>query len=398
MSAVTITGASVLTPLGDSLASVHDALCEGKVALAARSEHGGAAVAAMRHLQPALYTHVPGIGTYNRTTQLAICAARTALEGARLPDDFTDVELGVVMASTSGHLDALLDHDRSIVVNGAQRTNMGTMPLALPSTGGALVALACGAKAFALTVGDGGASSLDALGLAARWVATGRARACLVVGAFSAAPLVARAIARSGALSMIGDVRPFDRASSGSGLGEGAAAFLLERADDASARGADVHGSIEGWSTAYSNQRRREEALDRASRAALGAARRSPAELALVSASASGQPDLDQAEAFALLAVLAEDAPRIPVMAIHGALGDTFDAAGALQVATALMALRRQTAPRIARLAEPRVPGLAYLRSTERLARGASEERLALVTSVGRDGSCSALVLSGAVR
>ena len=88
-------------------------------------------------------------------------------------------DLGFLMASTYGHLDVLIDYDRSLVTNGLQRTNAALMPLAIPSAPGAMVALALGAKAFSMTFCDNGASFVDALALGARSIEDGAsARMC----------------------------------------------------------------------------------------------------------------------------------------------------------------------------------------------------------------------------
>ena len=388
---VAITGMSALSPLGDSPEMVHDALCAGRVAHRPAPELGGAALATLSEFDPERYARVRGMRMYNRTTRLAICASKLALGDAGLDlASCPSEELGLLMASTSGHLDVLVQYDRSLVTNGTQRTNGALMPLAIPSAPGAIVALACSAKAFVMTLSDGGTSSLDALGLGARWVASGRARACVVVSAFSPSAEISRAIARSGALAPAGDVRPFDRGASGAALGEGAVAFVLERTVDAETRGARARAYVGGFGAAFSPAARWRAGLERACRAALEAAHTSRAELSLVSAAASGRPALDRAEAAALSVILGDHAAQVPVTAVQGALGDTFDAAGAAQTLLAIASIERREAPPIPGLEEPAVPGIRYLRRSEPL-----DGRSALVTALAEDGSCSALVLLG---
>ena len=73
---------------------------------------------------------------------------------------------------------------------------------------------------------------------------------------------------------------------------------------------------------------------------------------------------------------------------MKASLGNAVDAAGLLQAAVALAALRSGRAPPIAGLEEPDVPGLAYVTQERELA-----GRDALVTSISQSGACSALVL-----
>jgi 3-oxoacyl-[acyl-carrier-protein] synthase II len=310
----------VLTPLGDSPDTLLAALREGRSAITPSAELGGVGVGAIADFEATKYTNVRGLRMYNRTTRLAICAAKLALTDAKIdPVTYPSDDLGVLMASTYGHLDVLLEYDRSLVANGVQRTNGALMPFAIPSAPGAMVALAFGAKAFSMTLSDGGASSLDALGLGARWVAEGRARACIVVSAFSPSSEIARAAARAGIAE----------------VGEAAVAFVLERSQDAAARSAVARGTVRGVGAAFAaSPRERAAASERAVSGALRLANLSREGVGLVSG----------------------EAPA--------AFGETFDVAGALQTLLALSSFE------------------------------AKDAGVALVTSIGRNGSCSALVLS----
>jgi 3-oxoacyl-(acyl-carrier-protein) synthase len=257
-----------------------------------------------------------------------------------------------------------------------------------------MVALALGAKAFSMTLGDAGASSLDAIGLGARWLRDGRARACVVVGAFSVNPEVTGLITRCGLLAPNGDVRPFDHNASGAGLGEAAVAFVLERGADAEARGTRALGYVRGHGAAFAHDAAGfEAALLRASRHALREAEISPSDVALVSAGAAGAPAFDRAEASALRSLFGERAASVPVIAVNGAFGDTLDASGAVQALSALSCFRQAKAPGIAHLDVPAIAGLRYLTKAEAVAPGN-----AMVTSLAQDGSCSALVISGTPR
>jgi 3-oxoacyl-[acyl-carrier-protein] synthase II len=391
---IAITGASVLTPLGDSPDALHAALCEGQVALRPSSDFGGIGLASIRDFEATRYANIRGMRMYNRTTRLGICAAQLALNEARIaPPAFPGEDLGLLMASTFGHLDVLIEYDRSLVINGTQRTNGALMPLAIPSAPGAIAALAFGAKAFSMTLCDGAASALDAVGLAARWIADERAKACVVVAAFSPSPDVVRLVSRAGMLAPTGEVRPFDERASGAGLGEGAVAFVLERADDAQRRSATPHGYVRGHGAAFAKDSAGlTAALQRASASALRAANLSGDEVTLISAGASGNPSLDRAEARALCSLFGAQASRVPVMAVAGALGDTIDAAAALSALVALSAFESGKAPPIARLEAPAVSGLHYLMRGEPVKRG-----VALVTALTPGGSCSALLLSDSV-
>jgi 3-oxoacyl-[acyl-carrier-protein] synthase II len=395
---VAVTGAALLTPLGDSVDAVCAALERSECAIETRDvDHGGiVADACIASFDAERYAKVRGMRVYNRATQLAICAATRALADAHIdPDQGDGEDLGLIMASTFGHLDTLIEYDRSLLSNGVARTNPVLMPLGLPSAPGAATALAFRAKAFSITLADGGASSLDALGLATRLLRGGRAKQCVVVSTSSPPRELAASAARAGLLTDVDGVRIFDRHSRGCALGEGAAAVVLEPADLARARGVGALGFVRAHAAAFACTRSDlAAALHRAGVAALRGAGVVARDVTLVSSSANGCPDDDASEARALGELFAADGAHPVVTAAKGNLGDTLDAGGLLQAVIALEAMRVGRAPPIARLREPAASNqLRYAREVLPI-----EGRNALVTATSRSGACATLVLSGAPR
>ncbi|MGD0674830.1 MAG: beta-ketoacyl synthase N-terminal-like domain-containing protein [Polyangiaceae bacterium] len=388
---IVMSGVGLITPLGDTLAAVGEALHAGRRAVAAAVDLGGAGEARIGDFDAARYATIRGMRMYNRTTRLGICAAKLALVDAAIePVSCPAEQLGVLTASTFGHLDTLIEYDRSLVTAGLQRTNPALMPLAIPSAPGAMIALSFGAKAFSMTVSQGAASSLDAIGLAWRLLESGRARACVVVGAFAICTELSLAASRAGMFAAAEAFRVFDRRSCGTAFGEGAAAVVLERLDDCRSRGAAPKATLRGYGSAFAPRPRMvSAALERAGRTALGSAQLASADIRLVSSGASGLPDGDRAEATALVNLLGETAHRTPIVAPKASLGESVDAGGLIQALAALFALRTGVVPPIPELDEPDVPGLRYARTGMSI-----DDGHALVTSTSSTGACSALVLA----
>lgn len=387
---VAITGVGVLTPLGDSLESLETSLRAGKVAVKAVAELEGAAAARIADFEATRYANVRGLRLYSRPTRLGICASRLALAGAGLETGIAPEDLGVVAASTFAHVETLLEYDRSVVSAGIARTNPALMPLAIPSAPGAAIALSFAAKAFSITLADGGTSGLDALGLGARLLAAGRARACLVVGMYPVVPELVLSASRAGILAPAADFRVLDRRRCGTAFGEAGVAFVLEDLDLARTRGAVPLAIVSGQGAAFDlGSAGMEGALARACRAALAGAAVTAGEIGLVSSGAGGSVEGDRAEARALLAVLGDAASRTVVTAPAGNLGDSMDAMGLVATLVAIAAMRSGVAPPIARFEQPEVAGLRYA-----AAELAIDARSALVTSTSLSGGASAVVLS----
>ena len=294
------------------------------------------------------------------------------------------------MASTYGHLDTLLEYDRSLVVNGPSRTNPALMPLAIPSAPGAVIALSFAAKACSITLADGGSSSLDALGLAARAVRAGRAQAIVVVGAASLFDELVLSLGRAGQARSAQRPPGIRRRRLRHGARrKGAAALVLESAPHAAARHREPKAFVTGQASTFAAASDQlDQALARAGRQALAEACLTAADLGLVASGASGVPSVDTGEARALLRLLGHDG-QARVTAVKSALGETIDASGLLAAAAALASLGGAPAGPIVGLERPAVPGLRYLTKAEPIAAGH-----ALVTATSQTGACSALVLS----
>jgi act minimal PKS chain-length factor (CLF/KS beta) len=238
------------------------------------------------------------------------------------------------------------------------------------------------------------AGGLDAVGQSRRLIRRGSR--IVVTGGTDASlcPYGLVAQLSSGRLSGVDDPErayvPFDAEATGYVPGEGGAMLIVEDAESALARDATVYGSVAGYAAGFDPApgSGRPPALRRTIERALADAAVEPSEVDVVFADASGTPDDDLAEARAITAVFG---PRgVPVTAPKTLTGRLYGGGAALDVATALLALRDGVIPATAgpaRLApgcdidlvlgQPRDRGL----------------RTALVLARGHGGFTAALVL-----
>jgi 3-oxoacyl-[acyl-carrier-protein] synthase-1 len=158
-------------------------------------------------------------------------------------------------------------------------------------------------------------------------------------------------------------LRPFDAKRDGTVLGEGGAAVVLERADEAAARGAQVRGEFLGSGCASEagglmGIQPDGEGVVHAIRLALEDARIRPAQVGMIVAHGNGTYQSDASEAMAIRQVFGDVVP--PVTAFKWAFGHAMAASGVIDLVLALAALRRHTLPGIATLCtpDPRLPAL----------------------------------------
>ena len=189
---------------------------------------------------------------------------------------------------------------------------------------------------------------------------------------------------------------PFDTRRSGSLLGEGAAALLLETETAAAARHARVLGEFLGSGCTTEAEgllaiRADGDGLAGAIALALDDARMHPAEVGMIVAHGSGTRQSDASEALAIRRVFGDTAP--PVTAFKWAFGHPLAASGILDSVLALAALRHGVVPGVATLREldPDLGDLPVSAQPQ-----APRSDVALVLNRGFGGSNTALVLRAA--
>lgn len=205
-------------------------------------------------------------------------------------------------------------------------------------------------------------SSAQAVVEAMELLRLGRVTACLVGGSSAMlTPFYVHGLSILGVLApdrISDDVcRPFDRHRSGTALGDGAAAMVLETGAHARDRGATILAEVLGAGTSmdahdYFKPPRDGAGAALAIRRALDDAGIGAAELSGVFAHATGTVDGDLAEAAALVG-LEPRLAAVPVSAIKGAVGHTMMAAGALGAVAGVCAVVESRLPPSANLTLP---------------------------------------------
>jgi 3-oxoacyl-[acyl-carrier-protein] synthase-1 len=191
-------------------------------------------------------------------------------------------------------------------------------------------------------------------------------------------------------------LRPFDAHRTGSVFGEGAGALALETQTSADARHAPVLGEVLGGG--YTSEasgllaiRDDGDGVARAIEAALADAGIAAADVGMIVAHGNGTAQSDASEAAALRRVFGAKCP--PVTAFKWALGHLIAAAGIVETAIALEALRAGAVPGIATLEAPDAAceGLPLSRSAQ-----PPRSNVALVLCRGFAGTDAALLVRAA--
>jgi 3-oxoacyl-[acyl-carrier-protein] synthase II len=400
---VVITGAGVISSLGDTPADLHEALCAGRsglkpVEVFAANGLGPQLAGEVRPFEPKLYLGERNLRPVDRTAQLLLAAAQRALEDAGwTPELRKQREAGLVLGTNFCSVRTIAEFDRRGQQLGPSYVSPFDFANSVINAAAGQTAIWHDLRGVNSTLSAGEASGLMAIANAADLIRTGRADALLAGGVEELCFESFLGFHRAGRLCPSDqDPVPFGSRRRGFALGEGAALLMLEEAESAAARGARVLGEVLGSGSAF-DAASDGAALARAIRLALEDAGIAPGEIGCLSASASGSVEADRQEARAVADALGPRAADLPVTAVKSMLGEAIGASGALQ-AVALLGT----------LGDGRLPGIRGLESVEEgfPLPGVSPEtrslpglrfglRFGLVNAVGCGGHVCALILSG---
>jgi 3-oxoacyl-[acyl-carrier-protein] synthase II len=244
----------------------------------------------------------------------------------------------------------------SFVQEFARRAAAGRFDRMLPQYLAARLARMFAIEGPASTVQTACTSSAQAIGEAFRAIRRGTVEIALAGGAECiVSPIEVQLFCLLGVLSKQNGFpesasRPFDARRDGFVMGEGAGFLILEDAEHAQARGAHALAEVAGYGTACDAYRITAEAPDgrgaiRAIRAAIANAGLEPSDIDYVNAHGTATPMNDRVETAAIKSVFGPHAERLLVSSTKSMIGHTISAAGAIELVTAVLAVRDQVAP-----------------------------------------------------
>jgi len=410
---VVVTGIGLTSPLGDSPAALHAALCRGDSGLAPVelfSTDGLPCHLAgeIRGFDPAPCLGKKNFRPLDRTARLSAVAAHLALAASGLGGaEGEELTVGLVLGTTFGSIHTISEFDRRGLTAGpnyVKPLDFANSVINAPAGQTAIWHRLAGVNS---TITGGPTAGLQALAYGADLIRAGGVEAVLAGGAeelcfesyFGFAR--ARLLAGSNGAGPEGEVPiPFHPRRNGFALAEGAAFLALESAQAARARGARVLAAVAGHGSACDpsrgeDPRQAEAALARAVRLALAEGGLTPEDLDVWMSGASGSPHRDAREARGMAAVLGERLGSLPTTAVKAQLGESLGASGAFQAAALLEAMRGGILPGIPGLPapDPELPALDVASEARPLLATSRGICRGLATAVGLDGNHAALIL-----
>lgn len=360
---VAVTGLAAVTPVGAGARAFWQALLEGRSGFAPvssfdSSQHPAHVGAEVRDFDPAPLVRRLDASALGRASQLAIAAARLALEDAGLdPAAAQHERAGVSMGTTSGEPREVERFNDDLLAGRAESVGVGFIARYPCHALAAHVASELEFGGPVTVIPNACAAGNHAIAHAADLLRAGRAELMLAGGADAFSRITYTGFARLGAIAP--EVcQPFDRQRKGMIPGEGSAVLVLEPLARARARGARVYAEIAGAGFAcdahhMTASHPEGEGAARAMLAALREARLSAQAVDYVSAHGTGTPTNDRLETIAVKRVFGAHAGRVPMSSIKSMIGHTMGAASAIEAAVCALAIHEGRVPPTMNLREP---------------------------------------------
>jgi 3-oxoacyl-[acyl-carrier-protein] synthase II len=369
---VVVTGIGLVTPAGRGLAAAWEGVLAGKPAAATDEDlvAAGTPVTTVCRVPPFDADAELGRGSsrrLDRFTHLALLAASEAIAHAGLSDGDSDTivgtdadRVGIIVGSGIGGAETWQDEYPRYLDKGPGRVSPMFVPKMLSNTAAGTIAIRTGARGTNLTVNTACAAGASSLHVARDLIAAGTADVVIAGGVEAGITgLSISAFAQMGALSRNEDPsqasRPFDVDRDGFVMGEGAGMLVLESADHAAARGAEPLAVLAGCGASADAFHATAPPEDGggailAIQRAVDDAAIEPTTIGHLNAHGTSTPLNDVAESRALRTVFGAHTDQMAVTSTKGVTGHLLGAAGAVEAAFAIQALREGLVPPTANL------------------------------------------------
>ncbi|NEX91310.1 beta-ketoacyl-ACP synthase II [Caulobacter sp. 17J65-9] len=299
----------------------------------------------------------------------AIAAADEAVKDAGwTPEDLHERErTGVIIGSGIGGLGPIAETAIELKEKGPRRVSPFFIPSALINLASGQVSIRHGFKGPNHSVVTACATGAHAIGDAARIIKYGDADVMVAGGAESAiVPIgIAGFIACRALSTGYNDEptkasRPYDTGRDGFVMGEGAGVLVLEEYEHAKKRGAKIYAEVKGYGLSGDAYHITAPAEDgdggfRAMQAALKDAGLTAGDIDYINAHGTSTPLGDEIELRAVERMLGNHVGEITMSSTKGATGHLLGAAGAIEAAFSILAIRDQIAPPTINLENPSV-------------------------------------------
>lgn len=411
---VVVTGLGAVTPLGRDVPSFWRRLVAGESGVRTISSFDPSRLASriageVLDFDPSHVLDRKEIRRNDRTTQLALVAAREAMDNAGLPARLEGAEAeatGVLVGSGLGGSGTLIDQMNVAATRGPDRLSPFFIPMSIANMPAGQVAMSFGPQGPNFAPVSACATGGHAIGEANEMILRGDAEMMLAGGTEAVIyEAIVGAFAAMRALSTRNDhpeaaSRPFDQGRDGFVIAEGSAMLVLEELGHARRRGAHILAEVLGYGASADAYHITLPAPGgagavRAGRRAFQKSGLSPSDVDLVCAHATSTPEGDPTELQGIRTLLGDAASRVSITATKSSIGHTLGASGAIAAVVAIRAMHEGCVPPTLNLVDPD-PSVGDMDLTPLVARPRDMD-VALINAFGFGGQNASLLLRRSV-
>ena len=361
---VFVTGIGLVSPHGSDPNKVFNKIYQGQSAIkmirSGTPEFGSDVLVANAKFDPKGVISKPHQVFMDRVTQMAVVAAEYALENAGLLSDGTDLSSTAVYTGCSLGGSQTIENAYKRYYSNIRGARPMTVPLIMPNAAAGHISMRNKLRGPSQNYSIACASSSTAIGEAFRAIRDGYQERIVTGG--TEAMLNDGSICSWEALTVLAkehpegahaSCRPFAKDRTGLVLGEGASMLILESEAMVEKRNAEPLAEIVGFgssSDAHNLTQPSAEGQVRAMRIALNDAEIESTKIGYINAHATGTGAGDKVEIDAIKLLFESHAKSIAVSSTKSMHGHLLGAAGALEFAITVMALKNKQIPPTAHL------------------------------------------------
>ena len=354
---VVVTGAGVLSPVGNDVNSFWEALVEGRHGIRPldKEKYPGTKVnlaAEVKNLEPMDYMDRKEVRRMDRYCLYAVVAAKEAVESSGIDFSAMDpFDVGVIIGSGVGGLHTMhTQYEELLLKGGPDRISPLFIPMMISNIAAGKVSMIYGLKGANFCVTTACASGANAIGEAFRQIKHGYLKAAIAGGAEAPiTPIALAGFANMKALNLTEDAdcasTPFNLDRGGFVIAEGSGLVVMETMENAVNRGANILAEIAGYGStadAYhiTSPDPEGKGAAQAMRIAMKEGGVKPEDISYINAHGTGTELNDKYETLAIKAALGDAAYKVAISSTKSVTGHLLGAAGGVEAIACMLAIR----------------------------------------------------------
>lgn len=361
MKRVVITGMGAITPIGKNIEEMWDSIKNKKcgvneITLFDTTNFKTKVDAEVKNFDPLEFFEPKQAKRFDRSSQLAIIAAREAVKDAGITKENTDYDrVGIFVSSGIGGLRTIEEQCKNNFEKGNKRVSPLFIPNSIVNMPAGNVAIEFGFKGESISVVTACASSTHSIGEAYKTIKLGEEDVIIAGGTeASICEIGVAGFENMKALSGSTDVNrasiPFDKERDGFVMGEGAGMLVLEELEHAKARGAKIYAEVIGFGSTTDAYHITSPCPDgecgaKAMIRAIKNAGIEPSDVDYINAHGTSTHLNDSTETMAIKTAFGEHSKKVMVSSTKGNTGHLLGAAGAVEAAICVKAIEDGIVP-----------------------------------------------------